>query len=141
MDEPTWPAFSKPLADPSLFGSADDLYPTPFVGSGAHPFRVHRQFADLTPLMARVMADQASKTWLQRRIHFDIGRHDELLGGAVLIVPDPDVRVISTFMARDENDHEYLVGEVRSRRSRSLRGLTLTLFERAVWSDEPFQEL
>lgn len=128
-DEPAWPSFSTPLADPSLFGSADDFYPTPFIGSGAHPARVHRQLAEQTPLMERVINDANARAWLRRRIHFDVARHDELVGGAVLIVPDPDVRAVRTFMARDANGQEHLVGEVLPRRGRSLNGLTLTLFE------------
>ncbi|GGK27708.1 VPA1262 family N-terminal domain-containing protein [Salinarimonas ramus] len=128
-DEPKWPSLSTPLADPSLFGSAEDLYPTPFLGSGARPSRVHRQLADLSPLLDRVIADAEARSWLRRRIHFDIGEHDELVGGAVLIVPDPDIRAVRTFMARDADGREHLVGEVLPRRGRSLLGLTLTLFE------------
>lgn len=128
-DEPAWPALSTPLADPSLFGSADDFYPTPFIGPGAHPARVHRQLATQTPLLDRVVGDAGARAWLRRRVHFDIARHDELIGGAVLIVPDPDVRAVRTYMVRDVDGHEYLVGEVLPRRGRSLGGLTLTLFE------------
>lgn len=128
-DEPTWPSLSTPLADPSLFGSADDFYPTPFIGSGAHPARVHRQLAASNPLLERVIDDAGARAWLGRRIHFDIARHDELIGGAVLVVPDPDVRAVDTFMTRDADGHEHLVGEVLPRRGRSLNGLTLTLFE------------
>jgi hypothetical protein len=128
-DEPTWPSLSTPLADPSLFGSADDFYPTPFVGPGARPARVHRQLATQTPLLERVINDADARAWLRRRIHFDIARHDELIGGAVLVIPDPNVRAVRTFMARDANGHEYLVGEVLPCRGRSLSGLTLTLFE------------
>lgn len=128
-DEPVWPALSTPLADPSLFGSADDFYPTPFIGPGAHPARVHRQLATQTPFLDRIVDDASARAWLQRRIHFDIARHDELIGGAVLIVPDPDVRAVRTYMARDVDGHEHLVGEVLPRRNRSLSGLTLTLFE------------
>ena len=129
IDEPAWPSCSTPLADPSLFGSGDDFYPTPFIGPGAHPARVHRQLAVLTPLMERVIGDDEAQRWLLRRIHFDVVRHDELLGGAVLVVPDPEVRAVRTFMARDADGREYLVGEVLPRRDHSLRGLTLTLFE------------
>lgn len=128
-DEPTWPSLSTPLADPSLFGSADDFYPTPFIGAGAQPARVHRQLAPLIPLTERLMDDAGARTWLRRRIHFDVARHNELLGGAVLIVPDPDVRAVRTSMARDADGHEHLVGEVLARRGRKLDGLTLTLFE------------
>ncbi len=128
-DEPKWPELSTPLADPSLFGSADDFYPTPFIGPGAHPARVHRQYAMPTPLLERVIRDNHATAWLKRRIHFDPGRHDELIGGAVLVVPDSDVRAVRTFMTRDTNGREHLVGEVVPRRGRSLHGLTLTLFE------------
>ena len=128
-DEPTWPSLSTPLADPSLFGSADDFYPTPFIGAGAEPARVHRQLAPLIPLTERLMDDAGTKIWLRRRIHFDVARHNELLGGAVLIVPDPDVRAVRTSMARDVEGREYFVGEVLARRGRKLDGLTLTLFE------------
>lgn len=128
-DEPAWPALSTPLADPSMFGSADDFYPTPFIGPGAHPARVHRQLAIQTPLHDRVIGDPSARAWLRRRIHFDIARHDELIGGAVLIVPDPDVRAVRSYMARDMNGQEHLVGEVLPRRGRSLSGLNLTLFE------------
>lgn len=58
-DEPAWPALSTPLADPSMFGSADDFYPTPFIGPGAHPARVRRQLAIQTPLHDRVIGDAA----------------------------------------------------------------------------------
>lgn len=128
-DEPAWPSLSTPLADPSLFGSADDFYPTPFIGAGAHPARVHRQLAPMTPLMERVLDDAGARTWLRRRIHFDVARHDELVGGSVLVVPDPDVRAVHTSMARDADGREHLVGEVLARRGRKLDGLTLTLFE------------
>lgn len=65
----------------------------------------------------------------KKRILIDIARHDELIGGAVLIVPDPDVRAVRSYMARDMNGQEHLVGEVLPRRGRSLGGLNLTLFE------------
>ena len=128
-DEPAWPSLTTPLADPSLFGSADDFYPTPFIGAGAYPARVHRQLAPLLPIMERVVDDADARTWLRRRVHFDVARHDELVGGAVLVVPDPDVRAVRTFMARDADGREHLVGEVLARRGRKLDGLTLTLFE------------
>jgi len=129
VDEPAWPSLSMPLADPSLFGSADDFYPTPFIGPGAYPSRVHRQSAPLTPLLARVIDDSEAASWLRRRLHFDIRRHDELVGGAVLVVPDPDVRAVQTFMTRDADGQEHLVGQVLARRGGTLRGLSLTLFE------------
>ncbi len=128
-DEPAWPSFSTPLSDPSLFGSADDFYPTPFIGSGAHPARVHRRLATSTPLMERVIDNSVARAWLRRRIHFDIARHDELVGGAVLVVPDPDVRAVHTSMARDADGREHLVAEVLAHRCRSLHDFTLTLFE------------
>lgn len=128
-DEPAWPFLSTPLADPSLFGSGDDFYPTPFTGPGSHPARAHRQLAVLTPQLERVLGDEKARRWLLRRVHFDIARHDELLGGAVLVVPDPDVRIVRSSMARDAAGREHMVGEVRPRLHRSLRGLTLTLFE------------
>ena len=128
-DEPVWPSLSTPLANLTLFGSGDDLYPTPFIGAGSHPARVHRQLAVPTPLLERVLDDQVAIAWLKRRIHFDIGQHEELLGGAVLVVPDPDVRGVRSFMARDANGDEHLVGEVLPRIGGSLDGLTLTLFE------------
>ncbi|WP_274630120.1 VPA1262 family N-terminal domain-containing protein [Arvimicrobium flavum] len=129
VDEPTWPSLSTPLADPTLFGSADDFYPTPFIGPGARPARVHRQLAARTPLIERVIEDPDVRTWLRQRIHFDVARHDELVGGAVLVVPDPDVRAVRTFMTRNADGQEHLVGEVLARRGRTLRDLTLTLFE------------
>lgn len=128
-DEPTWPLSSTPLADPSLFGSSDDLYPTPFLGSGAYPAKVHRQLAISAPFAEQLSISSKACKWLQRRIHFDISKYSELLGSAIIVIPDPDVRTVSTFMTRDANGNEHLVGEVRPRYGRSLSGLTLTLFE------------
>jgi hypothetical protein len=138
-DEPAWPSLSTPLADPSLFGSDKDLYPTPFIGPGAYPAKIHRQFAALTPLLEKVLDDDAARTWLRRRIHFDVALYSELLGGAVLVVPDPDVASVRVFMAREEDDRERLVGEVLPRPGRSLKGLTLTLFEERLGALGLFQ--
>lgn len=129
LDEPCWPSLSTPIADPSLYGSSDDSYPTPFIGPGAYPARIHRQFSRKTELLNSVIADLDLCTWLGRRIHFDIQLYEELLGGAVLVVPDPDVRRVQSFMARDSNGNERLVGSVQSHRGRNLTGLQLTLFE------------
>jgi hypothetical protein len=128
-DEPVWPSLSTPVADQSVFGTGDDFYPTPFIGSGAHPARIHRQLASSQPLLDRLLEDPKAILWLKRRIHFDITRHAELLGGAVLIVPDPNVRGVRSFMARDGQRREHLVGEVLPRIGHPLDGLALTLFE------------
>lgn len=129
VDEPIWPSMSTPLADLSLFGSGDDFYPTPFIGAGAHPARIHRQMAPLEPLLERLVEHPAAVAWLKRRIHFDIARHGELVAGAVLVAPDPDVREVRSFMARDAERREHLVAEVLPRAGRTLNELTLTLFE------------
>lgn len=129
QDEPRWPGLASPVVDPSLFGTGDDLYPTPFIGAGAHPSQIHRQLSVSNPLLERMLGDQGACEWLQWRVHFNITRHDELLGGAVLVVPDPDVRLVRTFKARNKEGTEYLVGEVQPHHKRSLKGLSFTHFE------------
>ncbi|MGA0564922.1 VPA1262 family N-terminal domain-containing protein [Ancylobacter sp. VNQ12] len=128
-DEPAWPHLSTPLADASLFGSDDDFYPTPFIGAGGQPARVHRRLAEPDDALLALSRDAEACAWLRRRIHFDISRHDELIGGAVLVVPDPDVRRVSSFMTRNAQGKEYLVAEVLPYHTRRLDGLTMMVFE------------
>lgn len=129
IDEPTWPETSYPLSDSRFGGDGVDTYPTPFVGPGAFPARIHRRLAALSSPLERLLSDEAACRWLHRRIHFDVRRHDELLGGAVLVLPDPDVRTARTLLLRDVDGLERLLGEVRPRPGRKLHGLTMTMFE------------
>ena len=81
------------------------------------------------PDLESISRDPIACAWLAPRIHFRIDDYPELLGAAVLIVPDPQVAGVKQFFTRDASKRERLVTFVQARVKQNVEGLDLTVFE------------
>jgi hypothetical protein len=141
VDEPPWPKLVFPMVDSSLFSGSKATYPTPFLGPGAAPARIHRLMAAADPDLEALSRDNAACDWLAPRIHFRIDEYTDLLGAAVLIAPDPQVAGVKQFFTRDASKKEVLVTLVQARAKQSLKGLDLTVFEERFGAISTFRHV
>jgi hypothetical protein len=128
VEEPPWPQLAFPISDQSLFGGGT-YYPTPFVGPGAAPARIHRLMSAADPVLEVLARDIVVCGWLASRIHFRIDEYPELLGSIALIAPDPQVRSVKQFFTRDKEGKERLVTLLQPRTGQNLDRLELTILE------------
>jgi hypothetical protein len=128
VEEPPWPQLAFPVSDHSLLGGGS-YYPTPFMGPGAAPARIHRLMSAADPDLEVLTQDLAVCSWLSSRIHFRIDDYPELLGSIVLVAPDPQVRSVKQYFTRDEDRKERLVTVLQPRTGQDLQGLELTMLE------------
>jgi hypothetical protein len=128
VEEPPWPRLAFPISDHALLGGGS-YYPTPFVGPGAAPARIHRLMSAADPDLEVLTQDLAVCSWLSSRIHFRIDDYPELLGNIVLLAPDPQVRSVKQYFTRDEDQKERLVTALQPRTGQDLQGLELTMLE------------
>jgi hypothetical protein len=112
VEEPRWPRLAFPVPDQSLFGGVLRAYPTPFLGAGAAPARIHRLMASADPYLDSVVDDLRACDWLAPRLHFRIEEYRELLGSLILVAPDPQVEKVSQYFVRDAEKAERLVTQV-----------------------------
>ncbi|TCM51126.1 hypothetical protein C8J36_110133 [Rhizobium sp. PP-F2F-G48] len=130
--EPPWPDLvlpldGDPLLDPTWSGS-----PAPFIGSGASPARVSRLFSPPSESLTTLLLDEAIVTFLKPRLHVDLFRYPEYLGGMVLIAPDPIAREVRMFVRPRPDNHgvrEDIVVHVLPREGSDLSDLEVTLIE------------
>jgi hypothetical protein len=141
IDEPRWPRLAFPLPDQSLFGGVLRAYPTPFLGSGAAPARIHRLMASADPYLESLADDIRACDWLASRIHFRIEEYRELLGSLILVAPDPQVEKVSQYFVRDARKHERLVTQVQARPGQRLDHLQLTVLEERFGAISTFRQL
>jgi hypothetical protein len=127
-EEPPWPRFAFPIDSQSLFGG-EAYYPTPFVGPGAAPARIHRLMAAADPDLDILSRDLSVCEWLARRIHFRVDEYPELLGSIALVAPDPQVQSVRQYFARDKRGRERLVTLLQPRPGHNLEELELTILE------------
>ncbi|MFY9478144.1 MAG: VPA1262 family N-terminal domain-containing protein [Aquabacterium sp.] len=126
-DRPAWPRLGVSFGRDLMFGADELADPCPFVGSTAS--RVHRRFGSVANFEDAVDdADCVRK--LRRWIHVDLSRYPEYIGSAALIVPDPFVRRVDSFVVVNQSGGEDQVIRVVPRVPDGLRDLSLTLFER-----------
>jgi hypothetical protein len=128
LEEPPWPQLAFPISDRSFLGG-DSYYPTPFMGPGAAPARIHRLMSEADPDLEVLTKDEVVCKWLSSRIHFRIDDYPELLGGLVLVAPDPQVRSVRQYFTRDKDEKERLVTILQPRAGCNLQGLELTILE------------
>lgn len=141
IEEPPWPQLAFPIADQSLFSGGQITYPTPFLGPGSMPARIHRLMAAADPDLDSLSHDPVACDWLAPRIHFRIDDYGELLGGIVLVAPDPQVRKVAQFFTRDAAKKERLVTQVQARAKQNLEGLGLTIFEERFGAISTFRQV
>jgi hypothetical protein len=141
VDEPTWPQLAFPISDQSVFGSGDVTYPTPFLGPGALPARIHRLMSAADPDLEALARDPHLCAWLASRIHFRVEDYIELLGSIVLVAPDPQVAKVSQYFTRDAARKERLVTQVHAHAGQPLQNLTLTVFEERFGAISTFEQL
>ncbi len=116
VDEPGWAndfwsALAVPLAPPVLPGPMDDDRMDPFVGANREAVRVHRRFATSSVALDGLLSLPPDKRaaafeWLRLRSWVDFDHYPELLGAAVLVVPDPNLRTVDSKLERAENGQE-----------------------------------
>ncbi|WP_282092943.1 VPA1262 family N-terminal domain-containing protein [Epibacterium ulvae] len=120
-DEPSWsddiwPALVVPIP-PSVFpGPAEDDRIDPFSGKNREAVRVHRRLSVGDPAVdaLRDLAEEKKQKafeWLRLRIWVDFTLYPEMLGSAVLIAPDPELRNLATRLDRDAVGVETIVAE------------------------------
>jgi hypothetical protein len=141
IEEPPWPRLAFPISDQSLFNAGQITFPTPFLGPGSTPARIHRLMAAADPDLDSLSKDLAASDWLAPRIHFRVDDYPELLGGIVLIAPDPQVEKVSQYFSRDAQRKEWLVTQIQARPKQSLDGLGLTIFEERFGAISTFRQL
>jgi hypothetical protein len=141
IEEPRWPRLAFPVPDQSLFGGVLRAYPTPFLGAGAAPARIHRLMASADPYLDSLADDLRACDWLAPRIHFRIEEYPELLGSLVLVAPDPQVEKVSQYFVRDAEKNERLVTQVQARPGQKLDHLQLTILEERFGAISTFRQL
>jgi hypothetical protein len=122
-DQPPWPELG--------LGGASDAH-----GEAEHPGtpfrwnqRVHRRFGR-DEGFAGLLDDEEAVRFLARRLHVDLSRFPEHLGGLALVAPDPLLgRIEHFFVASDGGRDESLVLRFVSRRAGGLAGVTVALSE------------
>lgn len=128
--EPIWPNLSSPITSNSLFGDDGTDFPSPYLGKGAFPAQVHRLIPDHETDLEILKNSEDARAWLSRRVHFDIGEYPELIGSAVLIVPDPNIRSAHVYLARNIENDEHFISEVIPRSTGKIDNYELTVFEK-----------
>lgn len=128
--EPIWPNLSSPVTSNSLFGDDGTDFPSPYLGKGSFPARIHRSIPDYETKLDLLKNSQEARSWLSSRIHFDIGEYPELIGSAVLIAPDPNIRSLHVYLARNQENEEHFISEVIPRSRSNLDSYSLTVFEK-----------
>jgi hypothetical protein len=113
-----------------LFGDDGTDFPSPYLGKGAFPAQIHRLILANDSELELLKNNQEVRSWLASRIHFDVGEYPELIGSAVLIVPDTNIRAAHVYLARDEDNNENFVTEIIPRSKGGLDGYNLTVFEK-----------
>jgi hypothetical protein len=141
VEEPRWPRLAFPVPDQALFGGVLRAYPTPFLGPGAAPARIHRLMASADPYLDSLADDLRACDWLAPRLHFRIEEYPELLGSLVLVAPDPQVEKISQYFVRDAEKSERLVTQVQARPGQRLDRLRLTILEERFGAISTFRQL
>jgi hypothetical protein len=141
VEEPRWPRLAFPVPDQSLFGGVLRAYPTPFLGPGAAPARIHRLMASADPYLDSLADDLRACDWLAPRLHFRIEEYRELLGSLVLVAPDPQVEKVSQYFVRDAEKNERLVTQVQARPGQKLDRLRLTILEERFGAISTFRQL
>ncbi|MHB8254912.1 MAG: VPA1262 family N-terminal domain-containing protein [Acidiferrobacter sp.] len=125
-DNPEWPQLAVPLAE-GLFGP-DSGDPAPFMGSV--PSRLHRRFGDGEGFEA-VTADAEAVLFLKHRLHIDLAEYPEYLGGLALVVPDPVIQRIDSFLIPSlGSEPEKVMRRLVARTGQSLEGLRITILEK-----------
>ena len=125
-DNPEWPQLALPLAE-GLFGP-DSGDPAPFMGSV--PSRLHRRFGDGEGFEA-VTADAEAVLFLKHRLHIDLAEYPEYLGGLALVVPDPVIQRIDSFLIPSQgSEPEKVMRRLVARAGQSLEGLRMTILEK-----------
>ncbi len=141
IEEPAWPRLGFPAPDQTLFGGLMKTYPTPFLGPGAAPARIHRLMASADPDLDSLTDDPLVRDWLAPRIHFRIEEYPELLGGLVLVAPDPQVENVSQYFVRDRHQKERLITQIQPRPNQQLDNLNLTILEERLGVISTFRQL
>jgi hypothetical protein len=141
IEEPRWPRLALPVPDRSFLGGGLQTYPTPFLGPGSAPARIHRLMASGDPDLDSLSQDSLAGDWLAPRIHFRIEEYRELLGSIVLVAPDPQVRKVAQYFVRDANKKERLVTQVQARANQALDNLDLTIFEERFGAISTFRQI
>jgi hypothetical protein len=141
VEEPRWPRLAFPVPDQSLFGGVLRAYPTPFLGPGAVPARIHRLMAYADPDLEALADDRQICDWLATRVHFRIEKYRELLGSLVLVAPDPQVEKVSQYFVRDAEKNEKLVTHVQARPHQKLEDLHLTIMEERFGAISTFRQI
>jgi hypothetical protein len=141
IEEPPWPRLAFPISDESIFGGSQITYPTPFLGPGSMPARIHRLMPAADPDLDSLSRDLIACDWLAPRVHFRIDDYRELLGGIVLIAPDPQVGKVKQFFTRDASKKERLVTQVEARAKQNLEELGLTIFEQRFGAISTFRQV
>lgn len=127
IDDPNWPHFGLPMGEGLLAQPAGRSHPAPFMGNV--PARIHRRFGSPEGFDALLAHDNAL-AFVARRLHIDLRQYREYLGSVALIVPDPIIKQIDSFMisASDERGERIFYRFV-PRPGQTLAGLQITTFD------------
>lgn len=126
-DSPPWPNFGLPIQQWMVGGISSEANPVPYLGSSSA--RTHRRLSRGEGFEAFLENPNAIQ-FINRRIHIDLARYPEYLGGAVISAPDPIVERIDNFMVQaTESQGERIIFRFIPRKGKTLAGLQLYVFD------------
>lgn len=126
IDDPLWPSLGLPIEN-SLFYQVKGGHPAPFVG--LKNAKIHRRFGCDEGFDDVLNNDKAIR-FIKQYLHIDLKEYPEYLGSTVLIVPDPIIDDIDSFMipAKDGEGEKSFYRFI-PKKHKTLKDLTITFFD------------
>jgi hypothetical protein len=136
-DDPIWPNLGLPMGDGLLGQPSGRSNPTPFIGNTLG--RVHRRFGNADGFEA-LLADKPALAFIARRLHINLRDYPEYLGSAALVVPDPIIQKIDTFLIpANDNRGERIFYRFVPKSGQTLDGLKIAMFDEQAYLLSSFE--
>lgn len=127
IDDPLWPNLGLPMGEGLLSQPLGRSNPAPFIGSV--PAKVHRRFGNAEGFEP-LLTNDAALAFIARRLHINLKNYPEYLGSVALVVPDPIIKQIDSFLIpASEGRGERIFYRFVARSGKNLAGLKITMFD------------
>ena len=134
--DPLWPVLY-------THGNEDEWGVLPFCPEWIVSPRTHhllpRENIDLSELWSEKELERA-RSWLEDRLHVDLGSYPEYWGSVHLVAPNPIFRALRTRLVHDASEKESVLVHVQARAGHKVDGLRLDLHERMPWGTTGSQQ-